>query len=336
MFFRPRYLSLVTTRRCTAACDHCCVGAGPRETDAIPVARMRGLIDEAARIPSFELIAFTGGECFLLGDALDELVRRATERGFRTRVITNGFWAKSAEAAALRTTSLRARGLGEIMFSTGTFHQRFVSVQRVITGARAAAEAGILTRVSIETCDQSDFDDGCVREALRDFIEAKRVFLGYDPWTTDVAGRGSSLITHEHLLAEKRDAARGACAQILNVVSVTPRQDLVACCGFPQEELPQIRLGSVAEQSLDSVLEAAPPELLKMWLHVEGPSGIAEFVERHLPGYRLPRTASICELCAALQRDPRAMSVVAEHGADVASRIATRFTQLLAQPLAAR
>ena len=334
MFFQPRYLSLVTTRRCTAACDHCCVGAGPRQTDAIPVARMRGLIDEAARIPSFELIAFTGGECFLLGEALDELIERATSRGFRTRVITNGYWAKNADAARARVASARDRGLGEMMLSTGSFHQRFVPVARVIVAARAAAQAGIVTRIAVEACDQSEFDDSVIADALKDLIEAKRVFLRRDPWMPDAGGRGTSAVTHERLLSEKPNAALGRCGQILNVVSVTPRQDLIACCGFPQEELPRMRLGSVADRALDDVLEAAAPELLKMWLHVEGPSGIAAFVARHVPGYRLPETASICEACVALQRDAVAMRVVAEHGFRIAADVASRFSDLQRTPVA--
>jgi hypothetical protein len=289
---------------------------------------MRRLIDEATRIPSFELIAFTGGECFLLGEALNELIGRATSRGFRTRVITNGFWAKNADAARARVASVRAQGLGEMMLSTGTFHQRFVPVARVAAGARAAAEAGIVTRIAVEACDQSDFDDRTLTEALQDLIETKRVFIGRDAWMPDAGGRGTASVTHERLLTEKPNAAYGRCGQILNVVSVTPRQDLIACCGFPQEQLPRMRLGSVADQTLDAVLESAPPELLKMWLHVDGPSGIAAFVARHVPGYRFPETASICDACVTLQRDGVAMRVVAEHGASVAADVASRFARL--------
>lgn len=334
MFFRPRYLSLVTTRRCTAACDNCCVGAGPRETDAIPVERMRGLIDEAARISSFELIAFTGGECFLLGEVLDELIERATSKGFRTRAITNGYWAKDPRAARLRAESVRARGLGEMMLSTGTFHQRFIPVARVIAGARAAAEAGISVRIAIETCDQSDCDERIIADALRDLIEAKHVVVGRDAWMPDAGGRGTSAITHERLMAERPNAAHGRCGQILNVVSVTPRQDLIACCGFPQEHLPRMRLGSVADRALDDVLKTAPPELLKMWLHVEGPSGVAAFVARHVPGYRLPAAASICEACVALQGDTVAMRIVAEQGSRIAADVFSRFSDLQKRPAA--
>jgi hypothetical protein len=328
MFVRPRILSILTTRRCPAACDHCSVGAGPRQTDAIPVERIHGLIDEASRIPSIERIGFSGGECFLLGRDLDDLVGHASALGFITRVITNGYWAVNERAACDRVAVLRERGLDEMMLSTGSFHQRFVPIARVIAGARAAAEAGIDTRVSVETCDQSAFDEATVRESLADLVAARRLSVSCDPWIADAGGRGRAQLTHERFLAENGPRARGRCMQILNVVTVTSDQKLMACCGFPSEQLPDLRIGSVASASLDSVLEEAPNELLKMWLHVSGPAGIAAFVAQHVPGFTLPRSASICQACVALQRDERAMRVIAEHGAAIASDVAAAFVQL--------
>ncbi len=328
MFFRPRYLSILTTRRCTAACDHCCVGASPRATQAIPLERIRGLIDEASRVPSIELIGFTGGECFLLGAALDDLIARVSSKKLRSRVITNGYWAVSERAARLRLASLVDAGLGEMMLSTGTFHQRFVPVSRVIDAARAAAEAGVRTRISIEACDQSSFDESQVFDALRDQIEARTIIVGRDAWTTDAAGRGETPLTHERLLADEPDRAAGRCEQILNVISVTPAQELIACCGFPQESLPRMRLGSVANTPLYELLATAPPDLLKIWLHVEGPTAIARFVATRVPGYRVPRAASICEACVALQRDAVAMRTLAEHGAEMAPAVIARYLEL--------
>ena len=58
MFFRPRYLSILTTRQYTAACDHCCIGSSPQQRQAIPVQRIHELIDEATRIESIELMLF--------------------------------------------------------------------------------------------------------------------------------------------------------------------------------------------------------------------------------------------------------------------------------------
>jgi hypothetical protein len=333
VFAYPRVLSILTTRRCTAACDHCCVGASPTATTAIPPARMHGLIDEAKRIPSIARIVFTGGECFLLGRELDALIAHAHGLEFQTRVVSNAYWAVNERAASERVTKLRTAGLDEIMLSTGTFHQRFVPVERVVHAARAAAAAAMPVRISIELCDQSEFDDAVLSDALRTEIANGFVCLARDPWIHDAGGRGESALTHDRSGASDAAyaAASGRCAQILTIVSVTPDQMLTACCGFPLEELAALHIGSVAERPLDDVLAHATNDLLQMWLHVAGPSGVAEFVARHVPGYRLPAFASICQACVALQRDRVAMSVLAEHGGDVAQTIATEFVRLQRQ-----
>jgi hypothetical protein len=323
-------LSIFTTRRCTAACDHCCVGASPRATAAIPVERIHRLIDEAARIPSMELIAFTGGECFLLGGDLDDAVGHAKGNGFTTRVISNGYWAVNERAARRRIGGLRARGLDEMMLSTGTFHQRFVPVERIVHAARAAAEAGILTRISVEECDQSAFDDTLLLAELAGPIGRKQIYVARSPWTTDAGGRGETSLTHERWMSGATDRAEGRCAQVLTVIAVTPDQQLVACCGFPLEELPQLRIGSVAHRALDDVLHETPDELLKMWLHVAGPSGIADFVARHVPGYALPPSPSICQSCITLLRDRTAMRVVAEHADEIVQSVADAYVRLQA------
>jgi pyruvate-formate lyase-activating enzyme len=327
MFVRPRVLSILTTRRCTAACDHCCVGASPKATAKIPVPRIHGLIDEAKRIASMERVVFTGGECFLLGADLDAVVRHASANGFATRVVTNGYWAVNERAAGERVQALRTSGLDEMMLSTGTFHQRFVPVERIICAARAAAAAGIATRISVEACDQQTFDDTILREALAGLIAARRVHVSLDPWIADAGGRGAAALTHDRPRGDGA-GARGRCAQIMTVIAVTPEQQLIACCGFPLEELPRLSIGSVAERALDDVLAASPDELLKMWLHVEGPAGIAAFVARHLPGFALPPAASICDACIALQRHPGAMRVVSRHAPAIAEQIAAEYARL--------
>jgi Radical SAM superfamily len=325
MFIRPRVLSILTTRRCTAACDHCCVGASPRAKDAIPIERIHGLIDEAKRIPSIERIVFTGGECFLLGKELDALIAHAHDAGFATRVISNSYWATSDEAATRRLSPLRTSGLDEMMLSTGSFHQRFVPVERVIFGARAANLLGIPTLISVESCDQSEFDCATLFQALEAEVSAGGVRIASTPWIPDAGGRSATPITHHRLLEERSTTEYSRCVQILDVISVTPRQMLTACCGYPLEELDNLRIGSVKDRSLDQVLCEAPNGLLHMWLQVSGPSEIARFVAQHVPGYELPEFASICEACSRLQRDDQAMRAIAEHASTVAQDITTQF-----------
>jgi hypothetical protein len=290
---------------------------------------MHSLIDEAKRIPSIERIVFTGGECFLLGRDLDALIAHANELMLQTRVITNGYWAIGPDAAGKRVAALHAAGLTEMMLSTGSFHQRFVPVERVVHAARAAAAARIPVRVAIEVCDQQTFDEALLGDELADEIATRRVFLGHDPWTEDAAGRGTTTLSHDGLLAQGgADRAEGRCSQMLDTITVTPDLQLLGCCGFPMEQLPQLRIGSLDQYALDDVLRVAPNELLKMWLHVAGPRAIADFVATHVPGFKLPSAVSICQSCVALQRDPRAMAAIAEHGGDMVQTIADAFISL--------
>lgn len=314
MFARPRILSLVTMRRCTAACDHCCFGCSPRAAGAIPIARLHTLIDEAAAIPSIAMVGFTGGECFLLGKQLDALVARAAGYGLRTRVVTNGYWAVNASAARRRVAALRAAGLDEVHLSTGMFHARFVPPQRVLDAARASAEEGLVSTVWIETCAGSTFDAAFVRGGLDDLVRTGRVYVGSQPWIANADGRGEARLEHDPSLSRFRDGNASGCPSVLDVLSVTPEQMLMACCGFTMDAVPDLHLGSVAERSLAEVLDAAPSELLKYWLHVDGPERILEFVRRFEPAYRLPlESPSMCQTCVHLHRDPVARRVLAQH-----------------------
>jgi hypothetical protein len=264
----------------------------------------------------------------LLGPELDALIAHAGA-AFDTRVITNGYWAMNEDSARKRVADLRAAGLDEIVFSTGTFHQRYVPLRRVLHGARAATAAGIPTRIAIETCDQSRVDEDLVRAELREALASGVLTLSNDPWTTDAGGRGSVPITHERLRSSGRVQTAGGCIAAMTTLSVTPDQRLVACCGFPLEELPGLAIGSVAERALDDVLREAPNDLLKMFLHVAGPTGIAEFIARYDPGYVLPQNpVSICEACVALQRDSRAMRIAADHAPEIADAVFQQFVTM--------
>ena len=79
MLATPHTLSLITTHRCTAACDHCCFSCSPDVQDHIPIPNLYRYIHEAAEIKTIKVIVFTGGECFLLGKELDSLMKLPTK-----------------------------------------------------------------------------------------------------------------------------------------------------------------------------------------------------------------------------------------------------------------
>jgi hypothetical protein len=295
-------------------------------TSTITVERIHRLIDEAVRVGTIERVTFTGGEATLLGRELDDLIAHAHGARFATRLISNAYWAVSERAAKARIQALRRAGLDEIMFSTGTFHQTYVPVERVIRAARSSFTNGLPARISVEDCDQVTFDDAVLHEELADAVASGMLRIVRDPWITDAGRRGSTPLTHDRLRGRGDVPSAGGCAAILTTVTVTPEMELVACCGFPLEQLPGLRIGTVADEPLDAVLARAPNDLLKIFLHVLGPVGIAQFVARYEPGYVLPSNpASICDACTMLQRDRHAMAIAAQHAHEIADDIVARF-----------
>jgi hypothetical protein len=333
MLIRPQTLSLITTHQCTAACDNCCFTCSPKVTRAIPVPRLRTLIDEAAAISSMRVVVFTGGECFLLGKDLDELIHRAARHGLAVRCVTNGYWGVTAEAARKRVRQLVEAGLMEINFSTGPMHAKYVPLDRIVHAAVASAEAGLTIAINIETFDGCDFDISPLLEceALTGRIQSKRVLIQRNVWINNAEGQGQMVMRPVPEHSRFRPEYKTACSTVMNVIAVTPTQDLIACCGLHLESIPELHLGNIAEQSLQSVLNEAPDDLVKIWMHLDGPEVILEFVKQHEPSYQLP-TESVhpCETCQKLYTDPVVKRVLRDHYHEVEDELVARYVNVIA------
>jgi pyruvate-formate lyase-activating enzyme len=325
MFIRPHSLAIITTHQCTAACDHCCFTCSPYVTKSLRYERMEQLIDEAAQIPSLCVISFTGGECFLLGDKLDALISRASGYGLVTRCVTNGYWAVTPKAAEQRVAKLVKAGLKEINFSTGTFHSRYVPVQRVINAACACVQAGLTTLINIEICNESDFKPELITEhpVLAEYIANRSLTVQRSVW---IEAEGISPVTHPEEHSRFNPDRKSGCQTMLNVLAVTPDEHLVACCGLHLERIPDLHLGSVSQKSIRQVLDEAPDDFLKIWIHVEGPERILEFVKRYVPDYELPvHSAHPCETCLRLHKDKVARTVIREHYREVEDEVVSLY-----------
>lgn len=135
------------TYTCPLSCAHCCFSSSPQNRDRLHFDHIAATIDE---IPEgIRLIAFTGGEPFLLGDALVNLVRRASGKGAKTRIVTSAYWAKSDRSCEKRLRPLVDAGLDELSVSWDDFHEKFVdfaNVRNAWTGAkRLGLDVGIST-----------------------------------------------------------------------------------------------------------------------------------------------------------------------------------------------
>jgi len=115
-------IHFLLTYTCNWECDHCFLFSSPRAEGTFTLAQIRETLDDARKIPSLEWVYFEGGEPTLYYPLLVEGVRLARERGFRTGVVTNAYWATCVEDAKLWLVPFVELGLGDLSLSDDAFH----------------------------------------------------------------------------------------------------------------------------------------------------------------------------------------------------------------------
>lgn len=333
MLIQPQTLSIITTHQCTAACDNCCFTCTPKVKKAIPVSRISSLIDEISHISSMQVVVFTGGECFLLRKNLDMLIEQATKHGFITRCVTNGYWATSRKAAIQRINEVKAAGLREINLSTGSSHAKYVPIDRIVHAAYASAQAGLTTLINIEIFNESDFPVEKITKNpdLIQLITMKKVTVQRNVWINNAEGTGKINLTHRPENSRFTEEKKSGCSTVLNVIAVTPDQHLVACCGLHMESIPELHLGSIANNSVQELLDSAHDDLLKIWIHLDGPERVLEFVKKHIPDYELPvHSVHPCTTCLHLYTDEKAKALLLEKYKEIEDDLVDRYLATLA------
>lgn len=119
------------------------------------------------------MIAWTGGECTLLGDDLINGISYAKGKGILSRIVSNGWWATSDEKALTLLKKLKEAGLDEVNISTGDNHQEFVQEDIAIRAAVTAAKLGISTVISIEKRGNAKFkkEDVFKNRIFQEFVD---------------------------------------------------------------------------------------------------------------------------------------------------------------------
>jgi hypothetical protein len=316
MLATPHTLSLITTHRCTAACDHCCFSCTPQVQDHVPIPNLYRYIHEATEINTIKVIVFTGGECFLLGKELDSLMNEASGLGFYTRFVSNGYWAISPEAARKRLEKLVNCGLTEANFSTGDQHAVYVKPEYVRNGAVAAADMGLTTVVTVELFKESKFpfEEFISEPNFKRHLESGMLVLKLAPWMK-FKGKNPLGFTNKYLqFVEHARTPDTGCSTALKVIAISPRQQLFGCCGLPVEDIEEMHLGSLLNASIKEVLTRAPDDFVKVWVHLHGPDAVIHYAQKFDPSIPSPKDAAhICDACRFMYKDARIRKVIMEN-----------------------
>jgi hypothetical protein len=85
-------------------------------------------------------------------------------------------------------------------------------------------------------------------------------------------------------------------------------------------------VASLRGRTLREALEGVPPDLLKMWIHVEGPERVLEFVKTKRPDFALPLdSAHICHTCQYLHHSAEALETLGRYQKEVEGRILEQY-----------
>jgi hypothetical protein len=328
----PYTLTVIATYRCTAACEHCCFQSNPYIQGRVPQDRLIAYIDQAAEIGSIQVVCFSGGEPFLLGQDLVELVERCSRHGLLTRVVTNGYWAVNDDGTRLWLSNLVEAGLNEINFSTGDDHQKFVPLERIVRGMAISLEFGLTQALMIEdrlgraVGKQTVLDLAVKYPDLNTAIINGEVSILESPWM-EFSTDGYKIEQHQALKVNSANVhLREPCKSVLSTIVVTPSEQLGVCCGLPRQEIPELHAGDLKMLPMKQLIDKALSDFINIWLFVEGPEKILAWAAQHDTSIEWEdKYAHNCDACRAIFKDSRVMTAIRKYHHEKLNEILMRF-----------
>ncbi len=329
----PSTVTILPTNTCTARCRHCSMNSSPERRDALTGEQLEDIIDQLARATQTKVIVFSGGESTLLGEDLNRALRRCRQHGIVSRLVTNAYWATSDEAALGKLRELREAGLDELNISTDDYHLPYISLQKIKTAYRAALQLDFRSVVicnaygpeSWLTPDRlnAEFGNGADMKMRYD-ADGQSIHHEYREGQTLVMlsngiamqlGRGAlglaeSEVVHNgtgagwdalHKLADHV----GGCPWAVRSAAISPKGNLLSCCGTEIAGNPILDYGSLEEHTLEELLDYADNDLITNMIAFFGPVRIKQVLERIAPGeIDFPRASyrGVCEVCEDLVR----------------------------------
>jgi len=274
----PKSLVFMTTYKCNFICDHCSVGCTPHNTEILSFDIIKQAIDQAYAIPSIRLVVFTGGESSLVPDLLQQGLIYASEKGFRTRMVSNGWWAKTSEKANEYVRTWVGYGLNELNISYDDFHaphlKRYGGEHNVINAIQAASQNGLSPLIGIVLHPKAKITSTYLRGVfakigLTEGIQYLEDFIF-------PLGRARQLPTEMFVLPEDK-SNEAPCQEAGTTLVVLPSGDVTFCCGhlINTEAQHIITQGNIKSgETLEEMVGRMQRNVFYWWLNKEGPYSI--------------------------------------------------------------
>ncbi len=137
---------LLLTYACNLECDHCFTWGSPRNRGTMALQGVQEILRQAQALGSVKWIYFEGGEPFLYYPLLARGVELAADLGFKVGIVTNTYWATTADDARLWLEPLAGK-MSDLSLSTDLFHGEETYSPEARRALEAARELGIPTEL---------------------------------------------------------------------------------------------------------------------------------------------------------------------------------------------
>ncbi len=273
----PALVSIFLDYKCNFSCSHCSVGSSPKTSFPMPEEVLDRALEQIASIKSVKTVVFTGGEATLRRELLLEGIRRASELGYRTRLVTNVWWAKTEEKAVAYLKTLKEAGLSEFNTSFDDYRLPFIGFEKVVNAVKAARKVGFPMGIGVIRGKDAQWDEDRVKKVLAEELGIEQKDLSR--WVTIIADYPTPSGTGEDLDMSGCDAGEKldlGCLEILKTLSIHPNGSVKACCGHVMFYAKDLSLGNLMKEELSTIVGRAQRNVLYWWIHMSGPKRILE------------------------------------------------------------
>jgi hypothetical protein len=260
---------------------------------------MKHYTDECVKAyDSLQVMVLTGGESFIYGSKLEEILRHAKSYGLMTRVVTNGYWAKSYDIAYRKLGKLIDAGLTEINFSTGDDHLEFVPVETIKNATLASLSHNLTVSINVESGDDRRFSSKYLLNDtdLHEYILKGKLLIMNGIWIPyNCETESSGNITPKKYISLD---SFSKCHNLFGGITIDPVHRMIACCGISAKNSKYLDLGDVRKHSIKNLYEEQFNDFVKIWLATEGAHKIMNFISDFTivdPHYKREHSCCVCE-----------------------------------------
>ncbi len=304
-------IGFMLTYKCTIACPHCIVEAGPKRRKEMALGEALDWISQVSTYRNKYILSLglTGGEPFYDLERLEVISRYARQLGLFVTTVTNAFWASTKERAL--EVLQRMQGIQFISLSTDAHHLKQIPLENIINAAWAARKIGHLYDLAI--CTES-LDDPSFLQLL-ETLHANGESEHIKSTVTAPVGRAQNQTEHTNFVMQSVPAG-GGCSLASSPLVFTNGK-VIGCTGAFVALPPNhpMLLGDLRQNSLETILDRSENNPYVHAQRLWGPYGFYSILREHGFDHLLPKEYikdCQCDACFKLFTNQRIVKALDE------------------------